>query len=231
MTVILYDLSGASGRSFSPNCWRVRMALAHKELDYEIRPTLFTEISRIADGKRTMVPTIADGEVLVSDSWEIAHYLESQYPNRPSLFRNAEGAAFARFMNRWVSTVMHGNVGGFVMKDIHDHLDPKDQDYFRQSREQRFKRTLEEIQAGREQRLEPFSASLTPLRDLLDQSPFFAGDGPHYVDYLVFGALQWARTISQFRLLPDEDPLAAWMNRCLDLHGGIGRREPGYYWT
>jgi len=33
MTIVLHDLTGADDRRFSPNCWRTRMALAHKGLE------------------------------------------------------------------------------------------------------------------------------------------------------------------------------------------------------
>jgi glutathione S-transferase len=40
-----------------------------------------------------------------------------------------------------------------IISDIHRHLLPEDQDYFRSSREKRFGRSLEDAQAGREERL------------------------------------------------------------------------------
>ena len=40
----LYELAGADeNRRFSPYCWRVRMALAHKRLEVESLPWHFTE--------------------------------------------------------------------------------------------------------------------------------------------------------------------------------------------
>ncbi|TIP61822.1 MAG: glutathione S-transferase family protein, partial [Mesorhizobium sp.] len=43
-------------------------------------------------------------------------------------------------------------------------------------------------------------------------------------DYIVFGALQWARVASPYRLLDGSDVVAQWFERCLDLHGGLGRK-------
>ncbi len=84
------------------------------------------------------------------------------------------------------------------------------------------------MQAGREDRLEAFRASLTPLRLTLAAQPFLGGDGTVYADYLAFGGFQWARAVSTFRLLADGDPVAAWVERCRDLHDGLGRLMPGY---
>ena len=51
MTILLYDLVGAdAGRPFSPHCWKAKMALAHKGLDFETLPTPFSKCpkSRVA---------------------------------------------------------------------------------------------------------------------------------------------------------------------------------------
>lgn len=230
MTITLYDLCGADGRRFSPNCWRTRLALAHKGLDCEARPTRFTEIAAIAEGERRTLPTIADKGRFVTDSWEIACYLEDAYPDRPSLFGGAGGRALSRFVQSWVDSTLHAGVITAVVKDIHDHLAPEDQAYFRASREKRFGRPLEEVQAGREERLDAFRQSLAPLRRTLKTQPYLGGEAPLYADYLAFGAFMWARTISPFGLLADGDSILPWIERCLDLYDGLARRHPGYHW-
>jgi glutathione S-transferase len=229
MTVVLYDLVGKEDRRFSPNCWRTRMALAHKGLDCEARPTRFTEIAQIAGGAFKTVPVIEDRGVAIGDSWAIARYLEETYPDRPSLFGGPGGEALSRFVQDWCVAVLHAGLFGFLILDIHAQLTPEDRAYFRTSRERRFGRTLEEVQAGREGRLDDFRKSLQPLRMTLKDAPFLGGGTPLYADYLMFGALQWARVSSPFRLLEADDPVREWFERCLDLHGGIGRKEPGYW--
>ncbi len=229
MAIVLYDLVGRDDRRFSPHCWRTRMALAHKGLECEARPTRFTEIASIDGGVQVKtVPAIRDGGRLLVDSWAIARYLEERYPDRPSLFGGPGGQAVTRFVQSWCLAVLHSGPFGMIILDIWQHLVPEDQAYFRSSREQRFGRTLEAMQAGREERLDGFRNSLQPLRLTLKDAPFLGGERPLYADYLVFGALQWARTISPFKLLAEEDPIRAWFERCLDLHGGIGRAAAGY---
>jgi glutathione S-transferase len=76
--------------------------------------------------------------------------------------------------------------------------------------------------------MEGFRNSLQPLRMTLKDAPFLGGQQPLYADYLAFGAFQWARVISPFRILAEDDPLKAWFERCPDLHGGFGRSAPGY---
>ena len=76
MTIVLYDLVGRGDLRFSPNCWRSRMALAHKGLECEARPVRFTEIASICGGTQQTLPVLQDGDRVIGDSWPIAGYLE-----------------------------------------------------------------------------------------------------------------------------------------------------------
>jgi glutathione S-transferase len=113
-----------------------------------------------------------------------------------------------------------------IIADIHDTLVEDDKAYFRESREKLFGDELEAVQKGREERVEDFRRTLTPLRLTLKEQAWIGGDSPSYADYLPFGALQWARTTSAFPLLEAGDPVAGWFERCLDLHDGLGRSQP-----
>src|SRR5690348_17390883 len=87
MAIQLYDLAGAEDdRRFSPYCWRVKMALKHKGLEFETIPWRFTEKDVIAPHGSKTVPVIQDGSQAVADSWAIAVYLDQVYPQRPGLF-------------------------------------------------------------------------------------------------------------------------------------------------
>ena len=229
MAVILYDLAGSEAdRRFSPFCWRTRMALAHKGLEVETIPWHFTEKDRLPQPNAGRVPVIVDGGEVVNDSAAIADYLEKRYADRPSLFAGEGGRALTRFLANWTETVLHPGIIRFVVLDIHRHVHPRDEEYFRRSREQRFGTTLEEFVADREARLPAFRAGLAPLRRTLEAQDFLGGAAPLYADYIVFGAFQWARAISDFRLLAVDDPVALWRQRMLDLYGGLARRAPAY---
>src|SRR5207237_7404879 len=91
MAIKLYDLAGAEDdRRFSPYCWRVKMALKHKGLDFETIAWRFTEKDAIAQYKSTTVPVLVDGTNSVYDSWAIALYLDEVYPSRPLRFSRTE---------------------------------------------------------------------------------------------------------------------------------------------
>ena len=95
--------------------------------------------------------------------------------------------------------------------------------YFRTSREQRLGRTLEDVEANHASELAAFQPRLEPVRHMLKFQPFLGGDGPLFADYILFGALQWARVVSPKRLLGADDPVRDWFERCLDLYEGRGR--------
>lgn len=225
MTILLYDLVGSDpARPFSPHCWKAAFALAHKGLAFESVPTRFTAVKGVEGGVYGTVPVIHDGEWVVGDSFTIALYLEESYPTRPSLFAGEGGKAAARFIERWSQLTVHPFIGAAVLMDIHDRLAPEDQAHFRTSREARFGRPLEEVPADRDSRLQGFRAKLEPLRSMLTYQPFIGGERPLFADYIVAGAFQWLRVISPYRVLADDDPVGVWFERCLDLHGGLGRR-------
>jgi glutathione S-transferase len=226
---VLYDLAGAEDdRRFSPYCWRTKMALAHKGLDIKTVPWRFTEKEAIGFSGQGRVPVLVDGEQVIADSWAIAVYLEETYPDRPSLFAGEGGRALAKFVNSWADTVLNPGIARLVVADIVAHLHEKDRDYFRSTREKFFGVPLEALCADRGSRVVDFRQTLQPLRVTLRAQPYLGGETPDYADYIVFGAFQWARCISDFRLLESDDPVALWRGKLLGAFGGLAQRTVGY---
>jgi glutathione S-transferase len=223
MTIIMHDLAGADpDLRFSPYCWRTRFALANKGLPVETIPWRFTERDAIAFSGQARVPVIRDGDRVVFDSWSIAEYLEELCP-MPALFGGPIGRAHALFINSWADAVLVGGIARFIVRDLLDVIDPKDVDYFRSSREARFRATLEQVQSGREDRLAAFRETLLPIRLVLRKQPWLGGAAPSYADHIVAGTLMWPRCASRFPLLAEDDPVAMWFARMLDQYGGLGR--------
>ena len=223
----MYDLAGADpALRFSPFCWRIRMALAHKGLAVETLPWRFSEKARIAPA--TLVPVLVDGNRTVADSYAIADYLEDTYPDRPSLFGGPGGRGMARFIGAWTDSVVHLAVARCVVKDIHDVIAPADQPYFRESREKRFGATLEAVVADRAQHVLALRAALAPLRFTLGKQEYLGGAAPNYADYMVFGAFMWARNVSAFPLLEPDDAVFAWRARLLAAFDGLAGKSLGH---
>jgi glutathione S-transferase len=229
MTMRMFELAGADpARLFSPYCWRARYALARKGLAAETIPWRFAERSALLPHGAEKVPVLLDGGRAVADSWAIAEYLEDTYPDRPSLFGGEAGRALARFVNAWADAVVVPGIARLVVCDIPDILHPGDVDYFRESREARFRTSFAALRDAREAAAEGFRQALHPLRMIVRSQPFLGGAAPLHADAIVFGPFQWARCVSPFRLLAADDPVEAWRQRMLDLHGGMARRVPAF---
>ena len=229
MTIKLYDRAGAEDeRRFSPNCWRITIALAHKGLAFETIPWRFTEKNVIAFSGQGAVPVLVDDARTVFDSWRIALYLDEAYPGHPKLMdsEQARGAIFA-FKN-WCERYVHTAMFRVIILDLFAHLHEKDKAYFRESRETRIGTTLEAYGADRTGALAALRQALDPVRPIFVEQLFIGGPSPSFADYILFGAFQWARVMSPIRLLEPDDPLYAWRERLLDLHGGIARRAMGF---
>ena len=222
----MYDLAGADkNRRFSPYCWRIRMALAHKRLNVECMPWHFTEKDKIKFSGQERVPVLIDGSNTISDSWEIAKYLESAYPDRPSLKLDNGEVLFIKF---WSETVLHPELLQLLVLDIHDNLRLEDQSYFRESREKMLGKTLEEVVANQQERLPRIQKLLTPLRSTLSKQEYLSGETPGFSDYIVFGAFQWARCVSGFSILNADDIVYKWRDKMLNIYEGLALSAVGY---
>ncbi len=228
MARMLYDLAGEDDdRRFSPYCWRVKMALAHKGLSFETRPWRFTEKDTIAFSLQGLVPVLVDGDRVVTDSWTILEYLERTYPDAPPLAEGAQAWAYALFIRQWTDRSLHTALSRVILPDVLAHAHPKDQAYFRASREARHHTTIEAFAADRPAHLAQLHEVLDPLRATLAGQPFLGGV-PGLADYIVFGAFQWARCTSPIQLVAEDGPIHAWRERMLALHGGLGTQTVGY---
>ncbi|MEQ6916228.1 glutathione S-transferase N-terminal domain-containing protein [Halomonas aquatica] len=223
MTRVLYDLCGIDeGLRFSPFCWRVRYALAHKGLEARTQPWYFTEKQALAFADHDKVPVLVDGDEVVTDSYEILRYLDRTYPEAPLLgdgLAEARGRFFKHYAERAIAPAMMRT----IIMDLLNAIHPDDRAYFRETREKRFGRTLEEFHSPAKG-LAQLDAALEPLRGQLKETDFLDGQSPAGADYLVFGNFMWARSVSSADLVSNADPVHGWIERMLDQHGGLGRK-------
>jgi len=228
MTIKLYELVGMDqSRPFSPHCWKTRMCLAHKGLEFQPVPVGFTQISGIENGDGRRVPVIRHGDNIIEDSFAIALYLRDSYPDRGKrLFKGDGAVSLTRFVESWCQSQIHPWVGKWALMDIYNMLGKEDQAFFRKTREATFKMPLEEVVADRESRIPDLKGILMPIRLMLTKQPFLGGDGPLFADYIAFGALQWLRICSGLHMVDKEDKVMDWFERMLDLHDGMGRTVP-----
>ncbi|MBL4801778.1 MAG: glutathione S-transferase N-terminal domain-containing protein, partial [Emcibacter sp.] len=208
---------------FSPYVWRTRMALAHKGLDVEMVPLRFTDIPQLDNVTAKTVPILEHDGKYITDSWDIACYLEDNFPDAPSLFGGEAGKSFANFFNS--TSFYHLVIPLFqtLVYDIFETLDEKDKAYFRASREERLGKSLEDAHKNQDKSLATFQKQLWPYKATLKTQDFFHGDSPAYVDYIMYGLFQWAKGVSPVKILAKDDPLYSWRNRMDDLFDGLGQ--------
>lgn len=227
MSIALYELVGKTDSlRFSPYCWRARMALKHKALAFELRDWHFTEKDAIAFSGQGMVPVLVDGERSVSDSWEIACYLEKAYPDSPSLFPGPAARSLSLFFKLWCEKELHPLLLRGLLLDVYHRVHPQDADYFRQSREARLGKPLEDVVVPPEALRDPLHAALQPVRGTLESSPYLSGEQPAFADYILFGTFQWARVASPVDWLEGEERIRDWFDRLLLAYAGHGAQTP-----
>ena len=227
MTFELYDFAGCRDElRFSPFCWRVRMALAHKGADVVTIPWHGVEKDRIAFSGQGLVPVLVAGATHVSDSWRIAEFLDETAPDAPRLFDSEQGKALSLFIKHWVEQKVHPLIFKTYLPDQLATLHPMDRETFRAVREKRFGTRLENLVLPREEGRAALRDALSPARSALESSAYLAGTAPAFADYILFGALQWQRVISPDEMLDPADPVSHWRDLILGLFGGLAGAAP-----
>jgi glutathione S-transferase len=222
----LWELRGKAGRPYSLFSWRAKLALKHKGLDWRSHPVVMSDKAAIAFSGGKTVPIIKDGDTIVRDSWRIAEHLEAHYPERPTLFGSDIGRGVTQAFNTWVDRALVPAMMPVIVADVHERVDPADEQYFRAQFEGFLKCTLEEARTRVPQALERLQRALEPIQAALKRQAYVCGAAPAYADYILFSVFQWARIMSPQPVLQTSDPLHAWRERMLDLYDGYARNVP-----
>lgn len=220
----LWELGGRDDCRFSTFSWRTRLALHHKGLPFAVHPVAVSDKAAIGFSGQSKVPILKHDGHVIPNSWAIALYLEKEFPERPTLFGGEVGQTLTHVFNVWADRELIPALIPFLMRDILDCVSEADGAHLRRQIESAMKRSLEELSAGREQAVQAFRRKLQPVRKALETRDYLGGAAPTYADYILFGLLQWARVVSPTKVLED-DVVAAWFERVLDLHDGVGRKE------
>lgn len=225
MPITLYDLAGAdAGLRFSPYCWRTKMALLHKGLDFETVPWRFTDKDMLAPTGQGRVPAILDKGRWVNDSWAIALYLDEAYPDRPPLFPDEASKAQARFLNAWADTLFMP-LRPIAVRDVYAVVAEKDRAYFKETRE-KLLGPFDELPDDRAGSVAAFQALLKPAELALSEHAFLNGAAPGYGDYALYGTLRWPETVCPETTLLPGSAVERWYQRLSGLYGGYGAKAP-----
>jgi glutathione S-transferase len=228
VSLIIYERVGYEGCRPSPFSWRIRYALAHKQLDADYRPMRFADVETIRNlSGQKFVPILVDGQTVVHDSWNIATYLEDRFPDRPSLFGGSAGRAITRLVNHWADTALHHPLRLLLFPDFIQYLCPEDRDYFIRSREAEYGMTVEQVRCEGERWRKELETAYLPLEKLLEEQEFIGGHSSGYADYIVFSHFLRAHLCGQSNIISPDSAIALWRSRMFSLFDGLAGKLPG----
>lgn len=226
MTITLYELAAKNPKLvFSPYCWRTRMSLLHKGLEFDAKPWFFADKSGTAETGYDRVPVINHDGKWVTDSLKITEYLDKEFPDRPLLISGEEGYASVQLVTSFCNTLFPALIPIAVFQ-VHQILDSESQTYFKESRESLFGKTLENINCDPETGKANLSQALSPFDSTLDSVRFFGGEQPSYADYVLFGMLKWVDVVSHYDPIDRASNVGEWFQRIDNLYDKHAANSP-----
>ncbi|KAI0058412.1 hypothetical protein BV25DRAFT_1830060 [Artomyces pyxidatus] len=215
--ITLYDIPGTAAVdvAWSPNVWRARYVLHIKGLAYktvwveypDIEPTL----KKIGAPPTSMregaplytLPVIHDPATgrIVTDSLQIALYLDAQYPSTPQLLPPASRALQIALLETFVTPRVRPPTLKLVIYATASQLNSQSEAFYHRTRAERvpgYSGTLENVARDPEVRqalLKELAAAIGELGRWKGDYPFLGGLNVSYVDAVIAAMLKWFRTV------------------------------------
>ncbi len=217
MTIKLFELTGAkANQRFSPHCWKAHLALIHKGLSFDSIPVRYHEIeTTLAFANYHLLPVLSDAEQVVTDSWNIACYLEEKYASQPSLFKSEAGKALAQSINHWCNTQLAQHIRPIILLSIYNIIDENDKEYFRKNREEKIGMSLEAFSEKAESAITSLNNELESIEEIISIQPYIGGDEPSYADICLFSTLLWISCVTDIEFLKQRRVVFEWYKRML----------------
>ncbi|KAI0145452.1 hypothetical protein GGR57DRAFT_480220 [Xylariaceae sp. FL1272] len=205
--IVFYDImSGPPLRPFAPNPWKARYALNYKRVNFVTKWVDLPDVTSTRKGLGLepvrfhangepfhTLPVIKDpatGEVM-GDSFDIAVYLDREYPDSPKLFKHSIGM-YAAF-NAYVDSIFP--IGGLLFSEGF----PFNPETEQQTKADLCKRhgaeswdNLTVRGEARRKVVESYHVALADVAKLFrfTDGPFIGGKEPDYADLIIGGWLQ-----------------------------------------
>lgn len=224
MTIEFYELAAENTDiKFSPFVWRTRMALLHKGVDFKSIAWQFKD--RDTKEHKT-VPAIYDNGKMVSDSWEIAKYLDAQYPDKPMLMKDAEAQAHAQLVSNICNAMIFGTAVSMAIYPVSQIIDDESAAYFIETREGKFGKKLVDINNDdKDAAKAALAKGLSVFETTLATSDYLGGDAPTYADYTLFGVLKWIDVVA-YRPVDESTNVGKWFDRISAMYDGDAAKAP-----
>ncbi|KAI6136157.1 hypothetical protein F5141DRAFT_1072855 [Pisolithus sp. B1] len=222
--LVLYDIpSKLEGKYWSDNVTKSRFVLGYKGLPFRVEWVEFPDIAprmkeigarknRLADGAEMYtLPVLSDPNTgaLVTDSWEIAEYLEKTYPEKSIFSHNSKGLIRA-FTTAVISLVQPAAI--FPILRASQILDERSAECYITTKEVMFKAKISEFSPEGPKRDEHWAIierAFTTSKDWYaeEEGKWLMGDVFSYADIFTASILSWLKRV----LHEDEwDKIASW---------------------
>jgi len=197
--ITLYDIpSRLPEQAWSPNVWKTRFSLNMKGLQYKTVwveypdiEALYRKLDLQPNGTKCTLPVIHDPSTnkTISDSVKIAQYLDATYPSTTPLFPlGSEALQGLEDRNTFES------VQRIIAPVTCANLNPVSEAYYRQTREARFGKRLEELSPPgphREEDWKRVQDGFAGVAALLEGKKFVLGDTISFADVTIASWVLW----------------------------------------
>jgi len=215
--ITFYDIPSKTveGIAWSPNTWKTRLALNFKGVPYKTVWVEYPDIEALSkeigaaptgvkkDGSPSYtLPAIYDPKTkkVISDSQDIAEYLDATYPSEPLLFPPGTVALQIAFQEAFTATALPSffapmlQESGFVLNE-------KSAVYFRQTREAMYGKPLEQfspVGPTRDGDWKKVEQGFSVVAGWLKRNGgglYVMGDTPSYADLNILAFLFWVKSV------------------------------------
>ncbi len=202
MPLKIFEEVGKDNILLSPFCHNLRLAISHMKLEAEFVGVTPKEMGNY---QFKALPILKDDKRRIHTAFEIAKYLERNFPISPTIFGGEAGTYLAKFVNSYIEDGLYNYLLGFLKDDILNKLEEADREIF-------LSRILL-INKSKKDNLLEFTRRLNPIRTTLKKQDFLFGERPGYVDFMVYGLFIWANSMTDLTLLNGRDSLNNWLLR------------------
>ncbi|EPQ54407.1 hypothetical protein GLOTRDRAFT_76900 [Gloeophyllum trabeum ATCC 11539] len=212
--ITFYDIPSIKGISWSPNTWKTRLALNFKGIPYKTVWVEYPDIEALSkeigaaptgvkgDGSPSYtLPAIYDPKTkkAISDSQNIAEYLDATYPSTPTLFSAGTLTLQIAFQEAFTTAAL-GNLFAPLLQESGFILNERSAVYFRQTREATYGKKLEEFSplgAVRDEHWKKTQAGFSTVAGWIQKSGglYVMGDKASYADLSIAAWVLWVRQV------------------------------------
>lgn len=218
MSILLYEHVAKNGQVVDPYSWRVRLALSHMNIKVKRVPiSLYKFREKFKNENLSILPAIVDGNRKIETSWEVATYLERNFPEAPTIFGGEVGTHLAKFIHAWAEKNILKHLYALIGDKVYEILEKDDQPLFKEFLESKYNLRYDLLGHQNDNKLLKFRQSLDPFRLAMLDRPYLSGEMPAYADFILYGPLMWAEEIFGDKILESNDIISLWKSKMDEL--------------